>query len=48
MRSQTEAELQMFKQNEKAYQSVREAALFGKPLNEPIKEQVKELVQGAK
>ncbi|XP_012671443.2 histone-lysine N-methyltransferase SMYD1a isoform X2 [Clupea harengus] len=48
MRSQTEAELQMFKQNEKAYQSVREAALFGKPLAEPIKEQVKELVQGAK
>ncbi|XP_062410561.1 histone-lysine N-methyltransferase SMYD1a [Sardina pilchardus] len=47
MRSQTEMELKMFRQNEKAYQSVRKAALHGQPLTEPVKEQVHELMQAA-
>lgn len=48
MRTQTEMELRMFRQNEKVYQCVREAALLGQPLSEPVKEQVKELAMAAK
>ncbi|XP_063066560.1 histone-lysine N-methyltransferase SMYD1a [Engraulis encrasicolus] len=45
MRTQTEMELKLYKQNAAVYESVREAALKGTPLPEKIKEQVKELTK---
>ncbi|XP_028829485.1 histone-lysine N-methyltransferase SMYD1a [Denticeps clupeoides] len=48
MRTQTEVELRMFRENECVYQSMREAALQGKPMAEPIEEQAESLSKSRK